>query len=230
MSSPLKVSRRDALKWGCIAGLAPIAGPVLASNAPMFDPLIRACGELHPIGNDLPLVEDVLSEEAGEETMLRGQEAAAVRVHPSWGRWNPRRVSEGRPLRVAFMQSDHLLNQVVIDAALEWQRHMALRFEFVGTYRGANNPGNLDILVTQELHRQQQQLGCSVARQGQQRHSVTTPATFHKRQYRNTDQRRRSARTRSRARAYPRTPKPRSQARLQRRSRPRLLQARVRME
>lgn len=149
------VSRRQLLKVGGTAGLSCIAGPVLGStDSPAnlsFDPSISACGELHLFEDeDVGFVRQILSEEAGDTDPLNGREAAAVRVHPRWGRWNPNRISDNRPLRVAFMQENHRLNQVVVEAAREWERHMGLKFDFVGTYRGLNDPGSLDILITQD--------------------------------------------------------------------------------
>lgn len=106
------------------------------------------CGELHPEDSEIQEVERILAAEASG-VQLRGKEAAVLRLHPKWGRWAPARIQQGRPLRIAFMQENHPLNDVVIEAAREWQRHMDLGFEIAGTFRTRNDPGNLDILVTQ---------------------------------------------------------------------------------
>jgi hypothetical protein len=131
-----------------VIGAPHFVGRALADGAPQLP--LHICGELHPADDEVDLISATVEEEEAVSARLKGQEAAALRIHPTWGRWNPSRITSNKPLRVAFMQSNHPLNDIVVEAGREWERHMRLRFNFLGAYKGTDNPGNLDILVNQD--------------------------------------------------------------------------------
>ncbi len=101
-----------------------------------------SCGELRFLTDgELKEMREVLAEEYHREDRLTSEEAAALRVHPEWGRWNPLRLRHStspRPLRIGF-NSYHAMNEIVRLAVEEWQAHMDIGFVFAET--------DLDILV-----------------------------------------------------------------------------------
>ena len=109
------------------------------------------CAELHPSEAEVSTVLDTLSEEYDGSDLPSPEEAAALRVHPVWGRWNTNRITSNKPLRVGFTSYHPTMNGIVEEAAREWQKHMDLRFEFAES--------NLDILVQQDASGNNSYLG-----------------------------------------------------------------------
>jgi hypothetical protein len=81
----------------------------------------------------------VLEEEYEGNNPTAPEEAAILRVHPIWGRWNPKRISQQRPLRIGFTAYNSAMVAVVERAAKEWADNMDMGINF------AEN--NLDILI-----------------------------------------------------------------------------------
>ena len=106
---------------------------------------VIACAPLMPEADGaeaLAAAEAELALEHEGIVSTSSEEAAALRIHPKWGRWNPKRgdPDNPKPLRVGFVQPNHSMVDTVITAGKDWQEHMGLSFDFEATDR-------LDILV-----------------------------------------------------------------------------------
>lgn len=132
-------SRRNVLFTGAAACCCPTHALLAQETAVDGEEETVVCAELHPSEAEISTVMETLSEEYDGNSIPSPEEAAALRVHPVWGRWNTSRITSNRPLRVGFTSYHPTMNGIVEEAAREWGKYMDLGFEF------AEN--NLDILI-----------------------------------------------------------------------------------
>jgi Astacin (Peptidase family M12A) len=137
------ISKRAFLRGiGFVACSSAIKVPSEFAYADEQEPLLEYCAVIYPDDNEeAEALSIVASENAG--ILLSSTEAAALRVDPKWGRWNPKRIEKGIPLRVGFMQPNHTMNDFVVAAGHEWEKYMGLRFDFTAT-------DEFDVLVNQD--------------------------------------------------------------------------------
>lgn len=124
------LTKRNFLKsatcLACSSGLGLSASPGWAEE----EGETKFCGVFYPTANEEKDALSQIAQENSEIVAVSSEEAAAMRIHPKWGRWNPKRISTNKPLRVGFLDPGHNMKKIVIAAGREWEKHMGLRFNF----------------------------------------------------------------------------------------------------